>query len=269
MKKFLFTIALASCSFLALSQVPYAGNTAPRNGQPTLSNEAVRMALLSMWRSLGHSGNYNDFLVWLKGAKGEPGVQGVAGIQGIQGTKGDKGDAGLQGSQGVQGLKGDKGDKGDAGVQGIQGIQGVKGDTGATGAAGSNGSNGSAGSTGATGAKGDKGDKGDTGAQGIQGIQGLPGVVKVAGGSTTLSAITNVLAGANYSVNITFTAPLTSTNYVLAVTINGTVTLLSNVAYAGVTNKTLTGCTVLLKNNALIPVNIQALTVEVIAFQTN
>ncbi len=186
-----------------------------------------------------------------KGEKGDPGV-GTQGIQGIQGLEGPAGPA-----SNIPGPPGPPGPislvPGPPGRDGIDGVS-IKGDKGDPGLPGKDGLS----------IKGDKGDTGTVDLSIVTNLQnqidalktgmGTVNMFQTAGQSNAVVPVT-ILAGSMIAVNITFTQPAPDANYKPLVLLDAnTLSLLSNMTVVSVTNKTTTGCTVNVKNNAVVSI---------------
>lgn len=90
--------------------------------------------------------------------------------------------------------------------------------------------------------------------------------VAIKSGTGSGPALLGINATAN--VVITFATPFADSNYLTSQSLIGGASLLGSVVIAGVTAKTAASVTVVIKNNGLLAINLNALTVEVIAYKT-
>jgi uncharacterized phage infection (PIP) family protein YhgE len=93
--------------------------------------------------------------------------------------------------------------------------------------------------------------------------QRMPAVASGRGVASTV----NILGGGTYAINVTFDSPAPNTNYQpLAVLDSSSAQLFGSLALVSITNRTTTGCTVTVKNTALLSLG-GSLTATVIALR--
>lgn len=94
----------------------------------------------------------------------------------------------------------------------------------------------------------------------------LSGILIVSG--ATAGPLT-ISTGGTVNVAIVFNAPMPDVNYTTTQNLIGTLAVLGTVVIQSVINKTTTGCTVVLKNNGALALNLSSAIVELIAIRTS